>query len=360
MMKNNRIISLQGLRGLACLFVFLSHCYGNLKIQNECILSIFSDLGRVGVCIFICLSGILAGGVDDKCADVSLKNSFQYMISKVKRLYSVYILAEILMFVVSFNSYVVPEWDANKLNLIIRVLAHIFMLQAFIPKLGVSYSFNGPTWYLSVFLLIWFLTPYLKLWADKIKNKRQYAVACACVMLIQLIYLGTIYSLGLKEQRYFMYVFPGINLLIYTESLFAGTWARKYRKLSSSIGSIYYQIAISAIVVMFYAVKNVIPIDFRVAFWEIPVILLIIALCYSDLRGILCSKVLVFIGNISIYIFIFHYFFIHMFGAIGIMNIQYVGVLCSFVFSVMSSYGIVKIREVCHEKNLHDCTRSNG
>lgn len=232
-MYKSKNISLQGLRGVACAFVLLSHCYGNLHINNEYVVSIFSDLGRLGVCIFFCLSGALCGWKNTEFEENSWKSSMNYMLKKVKQIYLMYIIADVLMFILKFNTYVIPEWQTEKVNLTVKIIAHIFLLQSYIPKLGVAYSFNGPAWYLSSCLLLWLLTPTIKRKINECNKKQLWSISLI-IFTFQLMYLGSVFMLGVAEQRYFMYVFPVANLFIYTEAMVLATMVKKYYSYNNS------------------------------------------------------------------------------------------------------------------------------
>ena len=288
----------------------------------------------------------ISGGGKTQYIDSSLNGSIHYMLRKIKKFYVAYIIAEILMFVITFDSYVMPEWEASKLNLISRIIIHILMLQSYVPRLGVAYSFNGPTWYLSSFLLIWLLTPIIKRKVEDLKTRKQYLLVSGFVYLVQFAYLILIYSLMLEEQRYFMYVFPGINLLIYTEAVLLATMARKYwNKYSVSIsGKLLYLVFGS--VILLYLIKNVVPVDFRVFFWEIPVIGLIIILKQVVPENKpLINRAVVRVGDISTEIFIFHYSVIHLLDVCGIMSFRYIGVISAFIISVLIAYALVELRK---------------
>ena len=95
-----------------------------------------------------------------------------------------------------------------------------------------------------------------------------------------------------------------------------------------------------------YGIKNIVPVDFRLVLFEIPVIMCIIGMLsiQNENRLFFSNKFLVFIGNISTEIYLFHYSVIHFLDSIGIMQIQYLGVIMTAVCSSIIAYGIKKAR----------------
>lgn len=274
MKANLKIKSLQGLRGIACVFVFLSHSYGNFQIQNAYISSLFADLGRLGVLCFFVLSGILEGKKSRTTKPI-LKEAISFVLYKIKKIYLCYIIALIAMLLLTFKSFMLVECTGGGMTkLIIKILLHILMLQSYVPKLGVAYSFNGPAWFLSACLLIWFLTPYLQYFLSKVKQKRSFIILECITFLMQFVYLIGIYALRLEEQRYFMYVFPLVNLLIYFEAMVFEFITKNSIPLEERKSKLLYIGSLILLCVMYLA-KNTIPVDFRIYFWQMPVIVLI-------------------------------------------------------------------------------------
>lgn len=87
-----RILTLDGLRGVAILFVILSHVAQNLEVNPATIL--LSLLGRLGVNLFFCISGFLITGILLKNSD--LKRFYKRRIRRIFPAYYVFLLAMLL------------------------------------------------------------------------------------------------------------------------------------------------------------------------------------------------------------------------------------------------------------------------
>lgn len=219
-MKSERNQVIQGLRGIACTLVFISHTYRMLPFVNDYVQLIYIDMGRLGVLLFFLISGVLTG-YQDKNYNYSFKEWISYMFRKVNKFYGLYVVSVLAMFILSYDSFVRPEWQLDHNNLIIRTILHLFLLQSYVPKLGVAYSYNGPAWFLSVCLLLWAVTPRLVYYIKKTSVKSRICLLLS-IFAVQCIYLIGIFRMQLPEQRWFMYVCPVFNLMVYSVGLIAG------------------------------------------------------------------------------------------------------------------------------------------
>lgn len=221
-MKNTderRILSVQGLRAIACICVFLAHSWG---ASNDFLSSMISDLGRLGVLTFFLLSGVLTSRkLQRATSDNAIKDGIKYAINKIIKIYPLYILTTLVMLIITFDLFFLVEWVQSKIGMIARLGLHILLLQSYVPRLGVAYSFNGPAWFLSVCLLLWLLTPMIIKVLKRI-NREWYPFLGIVLFVLQLCYLIVVFNLHLAEQRWFMYVCPLINLLIYIQGILWG------------------------------------------------------------------------------------------------------------------------------------------
>lgn len=227
-----------------------------------------------------------------------------YVFGKMKEIYPLYIFSMLLMILLTYESYVMPEWEANPFNFLVRCILHIFLLQSFIPKLGVAYAFNGPAWYLSVCVLLWFLSPIFIYLIDKIKNQKRVCIFKWSLFFTLLCYQICIYSMQLSEQRWFMYVNPVVNCLIFLEGMLSAK-ELQFSDTRNKFGTDLYLL----ILVLLISIKNIVPIDFRIVLW-LPTVSGLVSQLY-DHKGI-CCKILSYeplcsVGKISLEIFLIHY-----------------------------------------------------
>jgi peptidoglycan/LPS O-acetylase OafA/YrhL len=160
-MKTKRIDSIQILRALAFLEIFLGHCgveYGS---------------GSFGVSIFMILSGFCmainylpkakssSGGTQNLSPLACIQNG----ISKVKKLYALHLI----MLAVTYVVVGMPT-SGKAMG---RLVADILLVKCWRPHSEDYYSYNGVAWYLSTYMFLCMLAPYVLYLVSKVRKKSQ-------------------------------------------------------------------------------------------------------------------------------------------------------------------------------------------
>jgi len=146
--------NLQGLRALGFIFIFLNHCFWLISKTKP------FDFGARGVEIFFVLSGFLiAYHYSDKNLPSSWKDSWTFMMQKLKKFYVLHMITFIVMLVYFLNKFFTKgviqygDWQTFTFN----AFLNITLLKAWYRPS--AFSFNGVTWFLSAILFMYFLTP---------------------------------------------------------------------------------------------------------------------------------------------------------------------------------------------------------
>ena len=180
-MTKNKIASLQGVRAIAFMCVFLSHVAG---IKS----------GGLGVSIFLVLSGfVLKINHSNYISELSVKTCYTEAIKRIKRLY----ILHLLMFI-----WALPDcwhrlsWtNFIKVSIsVLKIISNIFLFQSWIPKSEFYFSFNAVSWYLSVMIFLYFVFPYL--------NKS--VMNCSYKIIIQRISLIIILQITIAGILFFL------------------------------------------------------------------------------------------------------------------------------------------------------------
>ncbi len=169
------IKELDGLRGLACLFVLVHHYFtGILKVEPQGLMGTLLDIFQVlfvsGVDLFYVLSGFLVGGII--IDNYTSKNFIKvFFIKRICRIFPIYYVL-LISFVVGFYFLNNIEWPKQAL------LKHPFPIWTYFTYLQ-SYFFglennSGPlwiavTWSVSVEEQFYILMPFLFLFFGKRK-----------------------------------------------------------------------------------------------------------------------------------------------------------------------------------------------
>ena len=158
-MGTHYYLSIQYLR----VFAFFAIFYAHLTVVS----GIYSTFG---VTIFFVISGFLsycrAGG------DQEFRNSFMYAWKHIKKLYWLFII--VLPFSIFSEIFVSRKWLISELpksaiELLLKVITNVTLVSSWLPKSYVFSEFNIVTWYLSISVLLYLLTPTILKVADKVK-----------------------------------------------------------------------------------------------------------------------------------------------------------------------------------------------
>lgn len=155
------INSLQGLRVIGMIFIFLSHCGVLINTRYEKIFYTFFYEGYCAVTFFFILSGFMTyKSLSRKEINIKLKNSIKFTINKIKKFYPLHIIILLFILVINFKY-------GNNIKRIILSIPNILLLQSFIPIESIYFGFNAVTWYLSSLMFCYLLS---NIYAYFIKN----------------------------------------------------------------------------------------------------------------------------------------------------------------------------------------------
>lgn len=294
MEKGQKLLSLQALRGYAIVGVFLCH---------EHVLDVG---GQWGVSVFFMLSGFLLVYKYYK-SDIlrcSVVNNFFFAVNRIKKLYPLHIVTMIMGTILELQYGI-----DNKMQFAIKIISNIFLIQAWVPKQGIYFSLNGVAWYLSTLAFLYFIFPYMIKIIQSYKTD-SIAITSMITSFLFLVGGGKLFSVLNMDLTWSNYVFPVYRLLDFFIGCNLGyLFLNQKRKEKNIIKSNILEI-VSLVMVIFSMLKF-----YNASMWYQYTILFVpssISLVYifADNKGmitkLLTNKVIIFIGNISPYIFLFH------------------------------------------------------
>lgn len=317
--NRGKIESLQALRALAFLGIFFSHSV------------FFISWSALGVTVFYVMSGFLMTyAYGEREFDISLKNNFLFSVRKIKKLYPLHIITMLCFVALELGSMAAyHRFSARSIGTLLEEIGlNVTLLQTWVPYSEVNVSLNGVAWYLSVTLFLYFMFPIL----SKVIRKHKIGVLigiCVAILVAQVaLCIPFIAVLGKDSKTYiwFMYCFPVFRLgdffiggclgKLYSQKHIMtkdqGTRSKKTKLLYWTIAEALAT-ALTVLVVLFLkqesgsifgeALRNrttlYIPIA---AIW-----IYLFAKREGLLTRLLCNKPLIFLGNISTYLFLIHY-----------------------------------------------------
>lgn len=308
-MSKNKIISLQSLRAIAFICIFLHHC------------GMFS-FGAEGVSIFIILSGFLMiyqyYNKDIKCG---IKNNFFYSISKIKKIYPLHIICIFLVLPFTIldmmNEFSLCSIIENLINLILNVL----LLQSWVPNGSVYFSYNGVAWYLSLCVFLYFVFPWILTNIKKYKSVKQAYKTFIIVLIIQILiaFLSSFLEVSFSDgfAKYLTYICPLFRLGDFIIGCNLGYifLNRKTDKMNAGIlkfTALEFFTIVAVIISQVVYVKNFSFLGsewFKYSLLYIPTsisAIYLFALSKGLLTKMLTNKITIYIGNLSAYTFLLH------------------------------------------------------
>lgn len=369
-MNNNvlreKIVSLQSLRALAFIGIFLCHAGSSIHWS------------ALGVSIFFVMSGFLMEYTyNNRDMKVSLKENIKFSLKKIKKLYPLHILTMICAILLNVITTIYKGGFTKRAIIVLlgEIGLNVTLLQSWFPNANVNTSLNGVAWYLSVTMFLYIIYPYIRNW---IKNKSRNILSVFCIAILVFEILSCIpwiYFLGSDSlvYRWFMYCFP----LFRAGDFFIGCCFGKYylEKMSdinsnkSLIKGTMLEIVgilITILVLQYNSYIHTTSILQAINNWTTIYIPLAVMWLYIFIanRGlftkILNNRILIFIGNISAYTFLIHYVITRYVNSLcGFLNINLMGwmkmglILIEFCFTILLSMLYIKItQKIKNKKNI--------
>ncbi len=171
-----KIVSLQALRGLCYIGIFLFHVgYENLY-------------GHISVSVFFILSGFMSiYTYKNKDEKLTFKNSFKYAVSRIKKIYLLHLITTLIIFILDLFSFIEYHESFSPLyDLLTKLVANLTLAKALIPSFALGTSLNGVSWFLATSFFIYLTAPYLIRFVNK-HGKMFLVFSCFVLFLLQII-----------------------------------------------------------------------------------------------------------------------------------------------------------------------------
>lgn len=299
------INSLQSLRGIFAIMIFLSHFVlgpGDLRA--------FYEGGTMGVEFFIVLSGfVMCAGYERKVEahNISYRD---FMTRRLIRIYPLHLLCLAAWMVLTYGSgrYQLDVIGVNAL-----------LLQAWLPGQRIFYGCNTPSWCLSVFLFLYAVFPFI---IDAYhRNARRFSAAFGVFVLVFLVYLALLPdSLDENYDLWLTRISPPVRLIDFVIGMMlwqaytmlkGGTFIQKLRKQGYAVKTIIELVPLLIYIPCAMA-SEVLPSKWSTAVvWWLPTILCVMTYALMDGKGgaltsLFDSKWLVKFGNASFCFYLMH------------------------------------------------------
>ena len=334
--------SMQGLRGLAFISIFLGHARIGTK-------------GVWAVCTFCIMSGFLMTKRHDDYYGLSLKENVQNVWRQIRKLYPLHIVLMLASFV---------YFGINQVR-ILQLFMNVFLIQSWIPSPGAYFSLNGVSWYLSSTLFCYFMFPFLLRFLKVYKGKEIIPLLIDILLLFTLACLGTsiektgifnILPWGLNDfPRWLSYISPFWNLALFFIGCCLGKLNLNLIKEDMESVMVPVLEIIGLILFVFneycYFTQTFLAGSkwFVYSFIFIPQSMIFVCLTYMK-SGVLSKKIfsnsiLVWLGNLSAYGYLIHWFVLvvmhrYIQRIYGDINKKWIIVtaIVAFIITMVASY----------------------
>lgn len=335
--KKHTIRSFQGLRGIACMLVFVSH-YPFL--QNSSGSNALGWAGALGVELFIMLSGYLATKQNDK----NVRGRATRLKRKIGKFYPLHILTLVCAIPFSFDLLFVQ----GHLNTWIKLGLNALLVQSWIPIESVYFSFNSVSWYLSLYMFFILVAPLVLKYLARL-DARVWGYIVAVVMALQIVWCCVMQKSAVAHWA--IYICPVIRFLDFLLGCGVYYIAKFLQQKMGSHASLKINVLLASAVIanMLLLILSAQQQSefFSVCVWTLPCMMLLLALVMAEVHPSqgLClvfeNRVFVFMGDISYEFFLIHQLVIRygqvIFRRIGLQENIWFGVVL-LVVSVLLSW----------------------
>lgn len=287
------IKSLQGLRVISMLIIFIWHCgYSNFK-------------AGIPVTFFFILSGFLSYiTYKNKKEESIVIASIDYCKIKLKRIYPIHLITFLIS--VPLRIKIILNNFGKE---IIVMITHLLLIQSIIPITHFYFNYNESAWYVSTLMFCYLFTQILVKMINKIQNMNKNLFKSIFLLLVTLVVQTVLYKVfnNTKLSQWFLYISPFYRILDYFMGMLVGfIWinTRKDINFNKNIMTIFEIFILSVISINYIPSINI--------YCEVNIALLLVGVFVFSLEGGLLSKILS--NRIFIYFadFSFEFFLVHM------------------------------------------------
>lgn len=173
--KGERIASFDALRVYACFAVMAYHAQ-------------FPAPGFSGLSVFFVMSGFLSvynHFGDGETAQLGLRGSLRFSRGKIKKLYPLHLV--MMAYPFSTQLYRMLHGLFSPMHFFTNLAANALLVHAWIPLTDYYFSFNVPSWYLSVMMFLYFMLPFILRCMEKYRSRRTAFMTALVVFLLQIV-----------------------------------------------------------------------------------------------------------------------------------------------------------------------------
>lgn len=333
--------ALDGIRSFACLEIFCCHClWGG---------------GALGVSLFLVLSGFLLTYRYLSCDAAALPPAtpfglIRFAWKRLSKLYLLHIIMMVIVVIVQLAQGNIQN-DADWASLFIRIISHVFIIQAWIPVESVYFSLNGLSWYFSTIHFCYLCFPLLLRMLRKLDTAKKAIFSLITVFVLQVfiarIFL-VVFRINASDHYYLTYVCPLFRIFDFTCGCLL---AVVFSKLPTARKSMLQHTVWEALSVFAVGITQFIALRSRIFLWGRFSMMFLPASCFAILifaigggyiSAIFNTKIIKFFASLTPFVFLIHHRIIDavrsLLGMFDLSSQKYLVALISFVATILLSY----------------------
>ncbi len=335
--KNDKLASLQGLRGYAILLIFISHSF---------MTNFTGSFGAYGVSIFIVLSGFLLG-----LKRTNYTNSIaKVTLSKISKVYPLHLLCMLSAIPLAIN---LKDISSSVIYILKCMGLHLFCVQSFVPIKSYYFSLNMVAWYLSILLLLAILSKPVKSLVGGFVSRfsvLKIFVAMLAIWLLLICYVS--FCKGSQISHWLIYICPLVRMVDFLLGVMFGAIVvlkKDYLlgKINGGLAFTVLAIAIFAGGISCFTRGTVLHSYFYSVVW-LPISLGLIFIGLKDgvkfVDFIFQNKFILAVGNLSLEIFLIHQLVIRYGGVVFKTNTVLGNLLTTLLYFVITMLAALTYR----------------
>ena len=311
------------------------------------------------VSFFFILSGFgMAYSQFEKITDLNISNFCDYLKNKIKKFYPLHFITFLIS--LPLTPFIINIYNGQLAGIIYYskyAVLNLLLLQSFWPQ---NYFFyNGVSWFLSTILCIFALSPLIFKMLKYIFKNNKYIVV-SFIMLIGIIcaYDYFIYKIKLNSE-FWSYIFPLARIGEFTIGAYIALLYPEIKKVCEN--TIKFPVLVNTlfeiiVIYLFFKSLNfaypfIVPDAFMRNLIQVPfnvILILVLSISNGIVVNILQNQVLVYLGNISMVLFLFHQIIISYYNLYSLpQEMIYKFSIClavTIILSIIYKYLSTRIR----------------
>ncbi len=165
--------SLQALRGLAFVGIFLGHFY-------------YFGWTPISVSVFFILSGfLLTTRKNASYEKYGIADSFKEAVRRISKLYPLHMI----MMLVSIPFVIYRAGGLHLGDLLIKIGCNVLLIQSLVPSADINASLNGVSWFLSNIFVLYIIFPFLYRLFKKCRDRISLVFVLIMLIAVQTLYV---------------------------------------------------------------------------------------------------------------------------------------------------------------------------